>query len=131
MATVKPTPHSSDTMLDRQIQEERVDAPQETRPTSPLDTEIAEAELAYEKYGGDDIHEPAPKESIDTPTPPPNPFAPKPVDPNMVTWDGPDDQENPQNWPDSRKWLITVICALLTVNVYVFISIKVSSVNRS
>ncbi|KAH8433974.1 putative MFS transporter [Aspergillus melleus] len=24
--------------------------------------------------------------------------------PNLVTWDGPDDPENPKNWPQSRKW---------------------------
>ncbi|KIM94619.1 hypothetical protein OIDMADRAFT_45586 [Oidiodendron maius Zn] len=27
------------------------------------------------------------------------------ADPNIVDWDGPDDPQNPMNWPDSRKWL--------------------------
>jgi hypothetical protein len=26
------------------------------------------------------------------------------VDPNVVDWDGPDDPENPMNWPAGRKW---------------------------
>ena len=25
-------------------------------------------------------------------------------DPNLVSWEGPDDPENPLNWPNSRKW---------------------------
>lgn len=30
-------------------------------------------------------------------------------DPNMVTWDGPHDPENPKNWPFRRKWMATII----------------------
>jgi hypothetical protein len=30
-------------------------------------------------------------------------------DPNLVTWDGPDDVENPKNWAFSRKWAATII----------------------
>lgn len=37
---------------------------------------------------------------------------------NIVTWDGPDDQSNPKNWPRKRKWLITVVCCLLTITAY-------------
>lgn len=40
-------------------------------------------------------------------------------DPNMVTWDGPDDPTNPQNWSIGRKWVITMSCIIMTVNVYV------------
>ena len=40
-------------------------------------------------------------------------------DPNLVRFDGPDDREDPQNWSKMRKWFVTLICALLTVNVYV------------
>ncbi|KAJ7249746.1 major facilitator superfamily domain-containing protein [Mycena haematopus] len=38
-------------------------------------------------------------------------------DPEEINWDGPNDQENPQNWSDRRKWLITLTCILMTVNV--------------
>lgn len=31
-------------------------------------------------------------------------------DPNVVDWDGPDDPENPMNWPAKKKW--TIIAAL-------------------
>lgn len=30
-------------------------------------------------------------------------------DPNIVTWDGPHDPENPKNWPFRRKWMATII----------------------
>ena len=29
-------------------------------------------------------------------------------DPNLVTWDGPDDPQNPKNWPYNVKWKFTV-----------------------
>ncbi|CAD6442598.1 f42aebb5-e7a6-4ad3-be1c-b77f14329f51 [Sclerotinia trifoliorum] len=35
-------------------------------------------------------------------------------DPNLVTWDGPDDPENPMNWPAKKKWCITVILGVMT-----------------
>lgn len=30
-------------------------------------------------------------------------------DPNLVSWDGPDDPDNPKNWLLSRKWAATLI----------------------
>lgn len=30
-------------------------------------------------------------------------------DPNLVTWDGPKDPENPKNWRQSRKWAATIV----------------------
>ncbi|KAI0141281.1 polyamine transporter 3 [Pestalotiopsis sp. NC0098] len=32
-----------------------------------------------------------------------------------VTWDGPDDPENPMNWPDSKKWTNISILSILTL----------------
>ncbi len=50
----------------------------------------------------------------------PLPFLPKPnTDPNLVTWDGADDLENPQNWSFWYKWWITIVCTVMTLNVYV------------
>ncbi|PKX96030.1 putative phenol monooxygenase [Aspergillus novofumigatus IBT 16806] len=34
-----------------------------------------------------------------------------------VTWDGPDDPENPKNWPNKKKW-----AAIITVSLFTFIS---------
>jgi hypothetical protein len=30
-------------------------------------------------------------------------------DPNLVTWEGPDDGANPKNWSTSRKWAATLV----------------------
>ncbi|EMT71377.1 hypothetical protein FOC4_g10009876 [Fusarium odoratissimum] len=37
-------------------------------------------------------------------------------DPNskIVGWNGPDDPDNPKNWPNRRKWIITVSLGMLT-----------------
>ncbi|KAF2861493.1 MFS general substrate transporter [Piedraia hortae CBS 480.64] len=36
---------------------------------------------------------------------------------NLVTWDGPDDPDNPKNWPKNKKWAATI-----TVSLFTFIS---------
>jgi hypothetical protein len=38
----------------------------------------------------------------------------KDKDPNLIDWDGPNDPENPQNWPARRKWIITVSMGMMT-----------------
>ncbi|EOD48443.1 mfs multidrug transporter [Neofusicoccum parvum] len=38
----------------------------------------------------------------------------EPVDPNIVDWDGPNDPENPMNWPKAKKWLAISIVSLIT-----------------
>ncbi|KAF2202184.1 putative MFS multidrug transporter [Delitschia confertaspora ATCC 74209] len=35
-------------------------------------------------------------------------------DPNLVTWDGPDDPANPKNWSMKRKWAATLIVSSFT-----------------
>ncbi|KAF2790704.1 MFS general substrate transporter [Melanomma pulvis-pyrius CBS 109.77] len=37
------------------------------------------------------------------------------IDPNIVDWDGPDDPENPMNWPVKKKWRLIFILALVTL----------------
>jgi multidrug resistance protein len=36
-------------------------------------------------------------------------------DPNVVSWDGPNDQQNPQNWTDRKKWTNVAILSILTI----------------
>lgn len=87
---------------------------------SQLDREIAQDELEFEIYGGNDIHDPPSKEANSiTPTPT---FTEPAQDPNRVFWNGADDLENPQNWSVRRKWGITAVCIMMTVNVYVLSS---------
>lgn len=41
----------------------------------------------------------------------------KPIehDPNIVDWDGPDDVENPQNWPLRKKFVSVAIVSFITL----------------
>ncbi|PWY76981.1 putative MFS transporter [Aspergillus heteromorphus CBS 117.55] len=47
----------------------------------------------------------------------PSPDMEENKDPNLVTWNGPDDPENPKNWPKGSRWKNT-----WTVSLFVFIS---------
>ncbi|KAI4191612.1 MAG: hypothetical protein LQ346_004712 [Caloplaca aetnensis] len=38
----------------------------------------------------------------------------KSKDPNLVTWDGPDDPENPKNWSTKRRWAATIVVSSFT-----------------
>ncbi|KAB5583630.1 polyamine transporter 3 [Coniochaeta sp. 2T2.1] len=37
------------------------------------------------------------------------------LDPNVVTWDGPNDPLNPKNWTDKKKWMNVGFLSILTV----------------
>ncbi|KAF5372326.1 hypothetical protein D9615_009282 [Tricholomella constricta] len=82
---------------------------------SPLDREITRDELQMEKYGGDDIRDPPKQQQRPDGTPELEPE--ESIDDGQVSWDGPDDMQNPQNWSNRYKWLITIACAVMTVNV--------------
>ncbi|KAF8217975.1 MFS polyamine transporter [Mycena galopus ATCC 62051] len=86
-----------------------------------LDSEIAIEQERFHRYGGADPRDPAPK----------SPQSERPnrrfstitrattvlLDPEEINWDGPEDPANPQNWSDRKKWMITAIIVVLTVNV--------------
>ena len=42
----------------------------------------------------------------------------KNTSPNVVNWDGDNDQLNPQNWKHSKKWLNVLVIALMTISTY-------------
>jgi len=44
----------------------------------------------------------------------PPPEGEKTRDPNLVTFGGPEDMENPKNWSFKRKWGATVIVSIFT-----------------
>jgi DHA1 family multidrug resistance protein-like MFS transporter len=104
---VSGTPWSSCTRVERTSGEQ-------SPIKSPLDQEIELDELRFEKYGGDDIHEPPSKSDMHS-----THSSEDEAKLNLVTWDGPDDPMNPQHWSKLRKWLITIICSVMTLNVYV------------
>ncbi len=84
---------------------------------SPLDEELANDEAAMEMYGGDDVQDPDKRLGREKKMPTAEVHEVLPSnEPVLVTWDGPDDPDNPQNFRTSKKWLITVVCCALTVN---------------
>ncbi|KAK0644562.1 major facilitator superfamily domain-containing protein [Cercophora newfieldiana] len=36
-------------------------------------------------------------------------------DVDVVDWDGPDDVENPQNWPEKKKWALIAVMSIMTL----------------
>ncbi|KAF7378465.1 MFS general substrate transporter [Mycena sanguinolenta] len=91
------------------------------RPASSLadlDAELSVEEERFQRYGGHYPRDPPPK----SPTPS-RQFSTIAratsalLDPEEITWDGPDDQTNPQNWSNRRKWTFTFIIVVMTVNV--------------
>ena len=114
----KETPSSSRTSFDSQsTRNEPVVRNDVVSPEMRIAQIASRGEEYFERYGGDDIHEPPPKEF----------FAGVPnlaksestVDANMITWDGPNDPLNPQNWSIMYKCFVTVVCTIITINVYV------------
>lgn len=88
----------------------------------------SQGEEEIERYGGDDPHEPEPKSEVNN-----QPALPLPqpkTDLNMITWDGPNDPENPQSWSIKKKWAITMVCIIMTVNVYVIFFFRLSFIER-
>ena len=42
-------------------------------------------------------------------------------DPNIVTWDGPNDPNNPRNWPFKQRWIVTLTVSSFTLMRYVYV----------
>jgi hypothetical protein len=87
--------------------------------TPALEAELARDEQRVAAYGGDDPESPPPRAAKLVPAPPVAEVVGPKVDPNLVQWDGPDDPENPLNWSRARRWKITAVVILLSINVYV------------
>ncbi|KAF3484359.1 fluconazole resistance protein 1 [Arthroderma uncinatum] len=44
----------------------------------------------------------------------------KVADPELVDWDGPNDIENPHNWPSRKRWAHVVVVAIICLVMYVY-----------
>jgi len=72
-------------------------------------------EEIFERYSGDDIDELTPKELyINVPNPLTSQST---LDANMVTWDGPNDPTNPQNWSVKLVRVIMTVSRLTCTSV--------------
>ena len=116
--TMANSTRSSFTYLERAVspQSEKTKASSTPAPENTLKELTSRGEEEIERYGGDDPRDPPLKSpgavSVAVPALPTE-------DPNRVTWDGPDDPTNPQNWSRGYKWFLTLVCIIMTVNVYV------------
>lgn len=134
--TVMAFPESSSTPKNRRLSSSLPLSPLLPPPAlrSPLDEEIAEDELRFEEYGGDDVRDPpamlakeiqrrSSQSGLGTHSPPSATSTVVNDDPGarILTWDSPTDPGNPQNWTPRYKWLIIMLCSLMTVNVSVSI----------
>lgn len=86
---------------------------------STIEYKAERDEGSFEARTGNDPQDPLPSKST------PLPFLPKPnTDPSVVTWDGPNDPSNPQNWSLRYKWWLTIVCIVMTLNVYASLDIR-------
>lgn len=67
---------------------------------------------------GMDTTESAIKSDIEAPPVQPM-ISEKEANPDLVDWDGPDDPENPFNWPSYKKWRQLMFMAVNTFLTYV------------
>ncbi|KAJ6449964.1 MFS polyamine transporter [Mycena sanguinolenta] len=88
-----------------------------------LDNELAIEEERYTRYGGADPRPPEAFAGSKSPEAPSRRFSTVTratsalLDPEEINWDGSSDKANPQNWSTARKWFITFIVVIMTVNV--------------
>ena len=86
--------------------------------TSVVSTIVAPlSEPEYQPQQGNAIKDDAHQDqqvSLDKPSPTPSPTLEGEADPNVITWDSPDDPANPRNWSPRRKWFITILFSVTT-----------------
>jgi hypothetical protein len=76
-----------------------------------LDEETQNGEHSFGEYGGDLQHNSKLDKSA---------TSREDEGYNLVTWDGLNDPDNPKNWSTRYRWLLTALCCISTLNVYVF-----------
>ena len=68
----------------------------------------------------DDIHRNGHDRDVALAKPSPKPSPPpSAANPNVVTWDSPDDPTNPHNWSSKYRWFVTVLTSVNNLCVYV------------
>lgn len=106
-----------DPAWDAQAQDEKVTNAREQghKADIPLDRKHPSSTLDVEKG----VQSAATSTNSDERTLGGEPVAETEQDPNLVDWDGPDDPENPLNWPARKKWTLIGILAMVTLVTYV------------
>ncbi|ETI29614.1 hypothetical protein G647_02067 [Cladophialophora carrionii CBS 160.54] len=74
--------------------------------------------LQPKENGGSSLDRPARSESATSqqvPTSSNDPYPPQSLEKGIVGWDGPDDPENPRNWPARQKWTVLLLVSSMTL----------------
>ncbi|KAI0378106.1 MFS general substrate transporter [Hypomontagnella monticulosa] len=91
---------------------EEVDVP-ERRPSRAITRTVSEVRDGIETRRDLDLEEGLVPEEEKAPIA--AAVTPDPSDPNLVTWEGPEDPENPKNWAFSKKWAAVFIVSVFTL----------------
>ncbi|KIK59308.1 hypothetical protein GYMLUDRAFT_44678 [Collybiopsis luxurians FD-317 M1] len=94
-----------------------------------LEQQVLDTEARIEQYGGNDVRDPLPKSATSS-TNAKKGHAADSVNPNLITWDGPEDPTNPQNFGYGRKWAITLMCVSMSLCVAFGSSAPTPSITR-
>lgn len=88
-----------------------------TTPRISMEHRAPQSEPTVDENVPDKESPPSPQDETDVESAQNHQIAEKPAgkDPNLVDWDGPEDQENPQNFSQLRKWVITVTMSSMTM----------------
>jgi hypothetical protein len=87
-----PTPKRSDLDLEKGASEPNSDY--DTATIGPESEPVTREDSSGEKQGKEDEEA---------------------MDPNIVSWDGPDDPTNPMNWTMRKKWSNIAVLSVLTI----------------
>ena len=110
------TPNSSPISYNSEVTKHELELGSDAAsPQMHIEQITSRREEHFERYGGDDIHEPPPKEFLVGGTKLEQ--SETTIDANMVTWESPNDPLNPQNWSVKYKSFVTVVCTIITINV--------------
>ncbi|KAK2462832.1 hypothetical protein APHAL10511_005144 [Amanita phalloides] len=87
--------------------------------SNPVLEEVEIIERDMEQYGGDSPKDPLPRSlaSSSSSLSLKLPSGGLVKDLDLVSWDGADDPDNPQNWSNRYKWMMTMLVIVMTINV--------------
>ena len=89
-------------------------------PTVVASPSEPEDQYQRENVVGDDAHHwHDPNVALNKPSLKPSPTPESEADTYVVTWDGPDDPENPRNWSLKYRWFVTGLVCLNNFCAYV------------
>lgn len=82
---------------------------------SPSDHQLSSSSPAAASSSTSTLNEKDAENDVEKNTKSAPPLGQEEKDPNVVSFDGPDDPYNPQNWPHGKKWLYAAVLGSMTL----------------